>query len=358
MIALLLLLLAACPAPPEGDDDDSAPSVASRAVLLYGAYTGDATVATSNLDGGDIDDDLLGLAGSDWVVASAGGDPWLIGRFGADVVRRYEGTSFGAPSVEFSVGSPSNPQSLALCAGRLFVSRLGLLQDGGGGDLAVYDPETGSPLGTVDLSAYDEGTDGSPEPHAIVQRGGTLYVGLQRLDTTGLVWEPDPVGRVVAIDCASAEVVDSWDTGPNPFLSAWAGDRFRLLVKTDDDVVAIDPADGGVETIWDAAAAGETLDGAAASGDVALFVASNEDRTRSVVRCWDGGEVADLEESTSWGLSLTTAPDGAIWGVWRDHWATPDADAHGFARYDPASCSALGPWLTFASEPLDVAFVP
>ncbi len=356
------LLLLGCPAvdEPLDDDDDSAVDPAGRAVLLYGAYTGDATVATSDLEGGDVDDLLLGLAGSDWVLDASDGDPWLLGRFGSDLVRRYPGPDFAAPTLEFSTGSPSNPQALAVCAGRLFVSRMGLLQDGGGSDVAVYDPQTGAALGTIDLSDRAEGADGSSEPHAVVAHDGTIYVGLQRLDTESLVWAPDPVGQVVAIDCASQQVVDSWDTGPNPFLSAWAGDPFALLVKTDQGLQTIDPEGAGVATLYDGTIEGGDLNGAAASGDHAVFSLHWPNTARTAVRCVDRttGDVVEQSQNSSWGLDMKAAPDGAVWAIWRDHWNTPDADEHGFARYDPATCTALGPWLQFDSEPLDVAFLP
>ena len=376
LLALLggALLLTGCSTP--SDDDDSAPSDDDdstddddsaddddgdpRAIVLYGAYTGDATVATTDMSGGDLHDEQLGLPGSDWVLAAADGDPWVIGRYGSDVVRRYDGPDFSAPTLEFSTESPSNPQSVAVCDGKIFVTRYSPLVQGGGGDVAVYDLATGGPMGAVQLGAYDEGTDGSPEPTAIVQDGDILYIGLQRLDTTTDYWDADPVGKVIAIDCTTEQVVDDWDTGPNPFLSGWPGAPFRLLVKTNDGVEIIDPAADSWEFVFDAASEGGSINGAAASGDTAMFVFESWADNSNVVKCFDArdGTTTDLESQTSWALNLKAAPDGSVWGVWRDHWATADADLHGLAIYDPESCSALGEWISFAAEPLDVAFLP
>ena len=342
------------------DDDDDAVDEPGRVIVLHGAYTGDATVASMDMNGGDLLDDQLGLPGSDWVLAAADGDPWLIGRYGADLVRRYDGPDFSAPTLEFSTEALANPQSLAVCDGKIFVSRYAPLQAGGGGDVAIYDLAAGGPMGTVDLSAYDEGTDGSPEPHAIVQDGEMLYVGLQRLDTTTDFWDADPVGKVLAIDCVTEQVVDEWDTGPNPFVSGWAGAPLRLLVKTNNGVEIIDTTTSTPVAIFDAMTEGGSVNGAAASGDTAMFVFESWADNRNTVKCYDVSDASttDLESNTSWALNLKAAPDGSVWGVWRDHWATGDADPHGLAIYDPATCSASGDWIAFAAEPLDVAFLP
>ncbi len=348
---LLAVALCACPAL---DDDDSATSDDPfRALVLYGPFAGDASLGTLGPDGGHPDLDRVGLAGSDWSVRVTDGDPWLLGRFGTDALRRYDGLDLSAPVLEFSVGTPGNPNDVARCADGLFVTRYDLIASGGGGDVGVFDPGTGSPRGRVDLSAFAEGTDGTPEPASSVVLGDTLYVALNRMDRDG-GWVADPVGKVVAVDCAARQVVDSWDTGPNPQI---VGDGERLLVVTDVGVQALHPT-AGVEPLLLNETLGQTVLGIAGYGDALLAVSEDGEGLNSLFCVDRDGEWSLLSSTSSRAWALRTAPDGRVWVLWRDHWITSPIDPGGISIVDAAACveDSDGP-IPLPADPIDVAFL-
>jgi len=377
LLALLGLGLAGCPTADDdddsaADDDDSAgdddDSVGDDdddddwyAVVTHAAFGGDATVAT--IEGGDrtVDDDLLGLAGSDWVLAVADGDPWVIGRFFIDTVRRYEGLDFSAPSLEFSTGAGTNPQDLAVCGGRLFVTRYDLndTQDAGG-DVGIFDLATGGPLGAVDLSAYNPHADGTPEPAAIVAVGDTVYTVLQKFDRDN-GWAADPAGTLLAIDCATGTVTDDWAVGSNPRLSPVQGEPTKLQIRHAAGVSMFDTVSEQLDEVVvtsDLGANYETL-ALAVSGDHAILVAE-VDFADNEVWCLDlvAGTDTLLTTVPHRNYGAFAAPDGTVWSLWRDHWATDMAvEDGGVTVYDPVSCTEVtSTWMSFASDPSALTF--
>ncbi|MCO4771276.1 MAG: hypothetical protein KDA24_14680 [Deltaproteobacteria bacterium] len=348
----LSLFLAGCPA---GDDDDDAAGLdeAFSAVVLHGPFSGDATLTATSSAGVPYSEvDPLGLAGTDWAVGDGNDDFWLIGRLGTDVVRRYSWPDTSAPSLEFAAGTPTNPQVAVECAGSIFLTRYGLGVQGGGGDVAVFGLD-GSPDGRVDLSSFAEGTDGTPEPSTMVELDGTLYVGLERYDRDA-GWVVDPVGKVVAIDCASREVVESWDTVPNAHVFAWEN---TVYVRGDGGVQELDSGTNTfVDRVLEEDLGGEAIVVLAPTPDAWVVVSEHPDDGANTVWCLEpGGALTSLEASPSRAWDAAVDPAGNAWISWRDHWATSEIDPGGLGVYDGTSCERTA-MLDFGSDPFDVAF--
>jgi len=345
LLALAATLVACDPA---NDDDSAAPEGSFAAVVLQGPFSGDATLLGMDPDGAALDVDPVGLAGTDWALGGGSEDFWLIGRLGSDVVRRYEWPTTSAPALEFAAGTPTNPQVALECGGRIFVTRYGLGVQGGGGDVAVFDLDGGA-QGRVDLSAFHEGDDGTPEPSSMVERDGVLYVGLQRLDRNA-GWVADPVGKVVAIDCETEAITGSWDAPSN----------LEVFVA-DEEIYALG---GGVLTRFDGSAfvASSILD-ALPSSPIALAAAADgwvvvteTEQGANTVWCVDpAGQVTELESPDTRAWTAAVDPAGRAWVGFRDHWITGDVEPGGIGIYDPVTC-VREQWIATESDPIDIAF--
>jgi hypothetical protein len=364
-LALLPGLAAALIACPSADDDDTAVDDAGGAgwyaLVSHAAFGGDATLASIDLSDLTVDDDLLGLSGSDWGLTVADGSPWLIGRFFVDTLRRYDGLDFSAPTLEFSVGAGTNPHDMAVCGERIFVTRYDATEDGtGGGDLAMFDLATGGPLGTVDLSGFNPHKDGTPEPDRMVQVGDTLYVALQRFDRDDN-WVADPVGKLVEVDCTNGTVGSSWDIGRNPWIRSVPGEPTKIEIRHAGGIDVFD-TDGATTTqvVVDSALGAEYVSvGIGFSGTNAILVAE-VDWSTNEIWCLNlaAGTSTMLASVPQRNWAVTTAPDGNVWVLWRDHWATDsEVEAGGIAIYDPATCTELGEeWIDFDADPADLVF--
>ena len=349
-----------------GDDDDSAGDDDAdwHALLTYGSWNTDTTLATIALDGLAVSDNALGLAGSDWFTTTADGSPWIIGRTGTDSARRYDGLDFSAPTLEFSTGQGTNPNALAVCDGKIFITRFdsGTGNALAGGDVGIFDLATGGPLGRIDLSSFDPMGHGNPEPSDMVQVGDMLYVGLQRFDRISDPngwWIADPVGKVVEIDCVTQSVTRDWDVGANPMIKG--GPDGMIIVKHDAGVNVVMPAE---DTVFDVAIDADlpvgtaTVDAAASTLGAMHAVEVNWAANQIWCVDVDEGTSTMLLESDSRVWSLTAAPDGMIWALWVDHWGTTEVtEAAGIGVYDPATCTEMTTeWMTFASPPSELSF--
>jgi hypothetical protein len=327
--------LTGCTSP--DDDDSAAPDGPFSAVVLHGPFSGDATLRATDSDGVPYAQvSALGLAGTDWALGDGVGAFWLIGRLGTDVVRRYAFPDLGAPTLEFSTGSPSNPQVVRECGDAIFVTRYGLASSGGGGDVAIFDGQ-GRSQGRVELSSFDEGTDGTPEPSTMVVLDDALYVGLQRLDRDG-GWIPDPVGKVVAIDCASRQVTGSWDTRANVSVFLWDG---AVHARGDGGIQRLDGA-AFVDVLLDDDLGGDPVIGLAPSPGA--FVVATEAAATGANTLWcvtPGEEPVELESPPTRAWSFAVDPLGRAWVGWRDHWITSEVEPGGIGIYDPSSCTRL-----------------
>ena len=342
-----------------GDDDDAASPFVG--VVLHAPFGGDATVATVSVEDGTVTDDLLGLTGSDWALTLVDKNPWLIGRTGTDAVRQYEGLDFSAPALEFSTGAGTNPQGVALCDGKIFVSRYDLNGAGdAGGDVAMFDAATGGPLGSVDLSSLNPHMDGTPEPESMVVSGTTLYVALQRMDRDDF-WTPDAVGKLAIIDCTTGTLSDDWDTGPNPRLSSLGDDKLLVRHNNGMDIYQAGGSGQPNEVIVDAdlGAGYDSLD--LAVGDDGLGILVTEvDFATNEIWCLDlsNGSQTLLDSVPQRNWSVTASPEGTVWALWRDHWATDmDVEPGGISVYDPATCTEVTTdWFSFGSDPVGLVF--
>ena len=135
-----------------------------------------------------------------------------INRLGTDTIRIYDPNTWGAPLLEFSVGSGANPHAVIACNDELWASLYGRAHIGRYID--------GERVGEIDLSAFAD-DDGIPEASDMIRIGDDVYVVLQRLNRNDR-WTADPNGRVVHLSCTDKSIVDVWDVGPNPRLSASA----------------------------------------------------------------------------------------------------------------------------------------
>ena len=348
---LALACVAGCPTVDSDDPIDVMLDPSYSALVLHGPFDGDATLRATDSAGIPYEGlDPLGLPGTDWALGGGVDDFWLIGRLGTDVVRRYDFPDLSAPLMEVSTGSPSNPQVAQVCAGAVFVSRYGLASGGGGGDVAAYELG-GAALGAIDLSAFAEGTDGTPEPSTMAVVGDTLYVGLQRFDRDA-GWVADPVGKVVAIDCVTREVAGSWDVRSNPSVFTWGGD---VYVRGEGGLQRLD-AGAVVDVALDEDFGGDVVLGVAAGQDAWTVVTEADDGLNSVHCFLPGEEPELLETSTHRGWDIALAPDGSGWVAWRDHWLTSEVEEGAIRAYDPVTCSVSLDWQTYGSYPISIAF--
>jgi hypothetical protein len=330
--------------------------------VIYAPFGGDATLASATVADNTISDDLLGLTGSDWEVMIADGAPWLLGRFFVDAVRRYDGMDFSAPILEFSTGAGTNPRSIAVCADRIYVSRYDITEGDTpvGGDVGIFDLATGGPLGSVDVSSFNPPEDGTPEPDRLVAVGNTIYVALQRLDRDA-GWTPDDAGKLVAIDCTTGTVTGDWDVGPNPVISAVAADPTLIQIVYDGGVALFDTTAETVQNVVDDFAMGEGYDSltAVATGEAVLLVTELNFGTNEVW-CMDllGGTQTMLTSVPQRNWETIAAPDGNVWVLWRDHWATDtEVEVGGVTVYDPVTCTEVtSTWMSFGSDPSSLAF--
>lgn len=343
-LLLLLPLLAACTSAEEPLPDTFDP--AFSALVLHGPFDGEATLTATDSRGEAYDGLALGLPGSDWDVNDDDRDGfWLLGRLGTDVVRRYAWPDLGAPTLEFSAVSPSNPQVAAECGDALFVSRYDVAGEVGA-DVGVWELD-GTPAGRVPLDGFGEGTDGNPEASSMVEQDGVLYVGLQRLDRDG-GWVADPVGTVVAIDCATRGVVDSWETRAN--VSVRKGADGTIWARGDGGLQRFD-GDGFVDVLTDDDLPAPMLGFAATDP---LIVHTEDAGGANALWCVDD-DVTLLDDGPARVWSLRAGPDGTAWASWRDHWLTPEIDPGGLAIYDAASCAEVAR-ADLGSDPFAVAF--
>lgn len=298
--AILLFALgfaAGCVSSPGGpaDDDDSAGDGEGQthAVVTTTDFSVGALVTVS-LDTHEVQE--VTAISSDPFVRVDAGLVFLINRWMFDSVRVYEPTNLQQPLVEFSTGAGSNPHDAVLCKGAIFVSRYDV------DSLGVYDLDTGIPLDEIDLSAWAD-EDGSPEASTLVRKGGTLYVGLQRMIREGSFWPADPDGGgVLEIDCATREVVRSWTTGPNVSIQPHPqhDDALLLLEGVFMDESGAVALDGAIRTLdLDEEAPGAVeLDEATVGRNIVSVAADDSGRGLLIS--------ADLEEHHIHSLDLIT----------------------------------------------------
>jgi len=361
---ILLLLLATalgCTAPgppPSGDDDDSSGAAEALALVVTSDYV-DSILATVDLDEDRVTDSVAAFSSGDVIPWALDGEPWLAFR-GEGALQRYDAAALGSgPLLEFSVGSDSNPVALASCGGKLFVS----LYDSG--RLAAYDPETGAPLGSLDLSPWaEDGGDGRSEPGTLVVDGSSLIVALERYSF--LDFAPDPIARGLRIDCASLEVLEEFELPSNARIQADPSDGADLLVHSgayfsiDGGLHRFDLESGGLSsTLVEEAELGADITAAAALPGHVVLSTWDFEADRFGLHCIDlqDGSLATAEDDLQASVwTLAPAPGGEVWALLGP--PLGEVEPAGIGTIDPTSCT-LSPeasWHRFGLPPTAVAF--
>jgi len=231
----LLLLLAACS---DSSDQVTAPSFAAGdtafCVTLGADYKNNvgamAAVALPSLT---VTKDILhGATSGDPVLRAFGKKLYVINRTAGNVtiVDATNGSDWSVES-QFSTGSTSNPQDVAVAGNKLYVATYA------GTGLQVWDLTTKTQTKMVDLSSYDP--DGVPNAQSVAVSGSFAYVTLDLLDTAT---PPSPrgVGKVVVVDTSNDTVKTALDLNfPDPY-GMFVAKGSTLLVPTLADFSGVD----------------------------------------------------------------------------------------------------------------------
>ncbi len=302
------------------------------------AVTGDLLVATVASDFGagtltsfSTSDEHLEPAfrttSGDPALAADGDDVFLLQRLGIDTIDVLDSDDPRSVRLSFSTGERSNPQTVVACGGRWLVPLYERTS------LPLLSPATGHILAEVDVAAEAD-ADGLPEAASALPLGDdTALVALQRLDRTA-GWAPDPVGRVVTVDCATAVVTHVHETGPNPVLLSgpdavpWVGSETGLSIWTEE----------GVEPWLDVDALGGIPWRAAVVGGRAVIITRTLDWTWGVA-CIDGNQVVQGPRNPAFLPSVAAGIDGRAWVAARPGFGVDPGEA-GLWPIDPESCEA------------------
>lgn len=122
--------------------------------------------------------------------------PFIVSRLGADAIEVLDPEDDWHVDSEYTVGSGSNPQDIAVVSDdRAYVLRYAEP------DLLVVHPTQGTVLGNVDLGSYAD-EDGIPEMAYSLVHDGKVFVALQRLTD----FQPSDHSSLAVIDGATGEV--------------------------------------------------------------------------------------------------------------------------------------------------------
>lgn len=352
---MLLTLLLACK---DAAVDSASPCVHTHDAAVVVTVSRDyatGSFATIDLDSHEVCDELFVTSG-DPGVAVSGGVVYQFNRFGYDNLRAFTPGEWSRPRWERELGDAANPQDVALCAGRLFVSLYGRAE------LAILSPDTGDQLGVVDLSAFDDGDGVGPEPGGLVVEGDQLFVGMNRLDREN-DWV-DRGGAVAQIDCDTGAVAQSWSVAGDTRVKPWLdGEGVLAAGRPFGDQAgglwAI-TGEGPRLLIDDALLEGE-LAGVAAFGDRAILTSLSDDYSAYAIWCADlsAGTVRSLGSSTSFLTDLAANERGEAWLTAHWGWQDPEASMAGLSVYDIGACAerTAGAPLTLSLAPYAVSFL-
>jgi len=196
--------------------------------LLLGSTNNSLGAITSDFGGGGRwkvieTNSLIPLPGSTPIHSDAKGRyfqnrVFIVNRLGKDSIQRLNSQLSFVTEMEFSVGQGSNPQDIwVMNDGRAFVSFYN------GFSLGIFDSNSGTRIGSIDLSQFKETTsnsDNALESSGLHLVGSSLYLALQRLDRN------DPRGYLPAnsesllieINSNSGNVINSYVfPARNPF---------------------------------------------------------------------------------------------------------------------------------------------
>jgi hypothetical protein len=206
--------------------------------------------------------------------------PFMISRLGADAVAVLDPEQGWTVAAEYTVGSGSNPQDIAVVApDRAYVLRYAEPE------ALVVHPQTGAVQGRVDLGAYAD-ADGVPEMAYGLVHGGRVYVALQRL----VDFAPGDYSSLLVLDGAGGTVEREIRlTASDPFAP------LRHVPALDaisvPEVGLFGELDGGVELLAPDAAgpAGLAVTEAELGGDLVDALVVDATRGYAVIAVADGG---------------------------------------------------------------------
>lgn len=260
-VALSALFIASC-----GSDSSTSPTPQASAgsgifIVTSDFATGSTALLPPSSETAEID--LLNVH-SDAVARSFDDKIYIINRFGADNILVLDRGDLRTPLLQFSVGNGSNPQDIEVLSDtKAYVTGLGRA------DVAIFNPQDGAELGSIDLSAFAD-DDGLPELAHMVQVGSRIYVLAQRLvnfapvGTSYLVVIDSDTDTVVDMDASTDGVQAIELAAPNPNGIVAVGSR--LVVSS---VWSFGDRMGGIEVL-ELSASGEVTSGGLAIDEQAL----------------------------------------------------------------------------------------
>ncbi len=155
---------------------------------------------------------------ADAVLRVEGGLVYAVNRLGCDNVEVIDPAGWSVIR-EFSVGSGSNPQDIAIISTtRAYVSRYE------SNDLLEVNPSTGAQTGTISLASFAD-IDGLCEMHRMEVYGNRLFVELQRMHRQPWpdLWLPVVPSLLAVIDLTTRQLVDADPATPGVQGIALAG---------------------------------------------------------------------------------------------------------------------------------------
>ena len=260
-VALSALFISSC-----GSDSSTSPTPQASAgsgifIVTSDFATGSTALLPPSSETAEID--LLNVH-SDAVARSFDDKIYIINRFGADNILVLDRGDLRTPLLQFSVGNGSNPQDIEVLSDtKAYVTGLGRA------DVAIFNPQDGAELGSIDLSAFAD-DDGLPELAQMVQVGSRIYVLAQRLvnfapvGTSYLVVIDSDTDTVVDMDASTDGVQAIELAAPNPNGIVAVGSR--LVVSS---VWSFGDRMGGIEVL-ELSASGEVTSGGLAIAEQAL----------------------------------------------------------------------------------------
>ena len=215
---------------------------------------------------------------SDVAMDTWGGGLFLIERLNADDVVLIDPANAETPVANYSLGNQTNPYGVeVLNEDVAYAIRYG------SAEILVFDPEDGTELGTIDLTAYAD-EDNIPEMGEAVLVDTTLYVALQLLTN----YSPSRTGLLVAISTHTNAVIDTVSlTIKNPLSMDVTTDGSALLIGG-GQYLGFGPADAvdyaGVDRVeLPSLAVSRIVEGSAISGNVGSLVCTPNDSTAWLV---------------------------------------------------------------------------
>jgi len=330
-------------------------------LLAAAAGAADLFIATTSADFGtgstallaagadEAQADLLNIH-SDAGVRYHAGMVYIINRMGQDNIIVLDPADLTHPVIQFSVGNGSNPQDIEFASSSKAYVSLNERDY-----VLIVDPNDGSELGRVDLSAFADG-DGLPELGQMAVVGDRLFVGVQRLDRDNF-WGPTGDSYLAVVDMRTDELIDvdpATDgvqgiklASTNPGTVVAVGDR--LIVGQVGGYVELE---GGIEVI-DAstyASQGLVITEAALGGQLDTFAMVSATRGYATSSAWptydihpfdlSNGEVGEKLSGYSGGYIPDMVADGGRLIV-ADRGTAENLDAAGLLIFDATTGDLL-----------------